>query len=148
MSRAFVKEDVEVPERPGLTRSASGLPPRAANYITAAGAKRLRDQLHDLRGSDPRDEASIAELEALLASVTVVEPQVDATSIAFGAKVTVRTAAGESQSYRIVGVDEVGLYPDGISWVSPLGRTLLAAEPGGRVLLEGGERAEITDVEY
>jgi hypothetical protein len=45
MSRAFVKEDVDLPERSGRKRSASGLPPGATNYITARGAKRLRDEL-------------------------------------------------------------------------------------------------------
>ena len=44
MSRAFVKEDVDLPERSGRKRSASGLPPGATNYITARGAKRLRDE--------------------------------------------------------------------------------------------------------
>ena len=45
MSRAFVKEDVDLPERSGRKRSASGLPPGATNYITARGAKHLRDEL-------------------------------------------------------------------------------------------------------
>jgi hypothetical protein len=35
MSRAFIKEDVDPPERSGRKRSASGLPPGATNYITA-----------------------------------------------------------------------------------------------------------------
>jgi len=45
MSRAFVKEDVDLPERIGRKRSASGLPPGATNYITAPGAKRMRAAL-------------------------------------------------------------------------------------------------------
>src|SRR5881398_655482 len=49
MSRAFIKEDVDPPERSGRKRSASGLPPGATNYITARGAKRLHDQLKELR---------------------------------------------------------------------------------------------------
>ena len=49
MSRAFVKEDVDLPERNGRKQSASGLPPGATNYITARGAKRLRDELQKLR---------------------------------------------------------------------------------------------------
>jgi len=36
----FIKEDVDLPERSGRKRSASGLPPGATNYITARGAKR------------------------------------------------------------------------------------------------------------
>jgi hypothetical protein len=34
VSRAFIKEDVDLPERSGRKRSASGLPPGATNYIT------------------------------------------------------------------------------------------------------------------
>jgi hypothetical protein len=49
MSRAFIKEDVDPPERSGRKRSASGLPPGATNYITARGARRLGDELNQLR---------------------------------------------------------------------------------------------------
>jgi hypothetical protein len=45
MSKAFVKEDIDLPERSGRKRSASGLPPGGINYITARGAKRLPDEL-------------------------------------------------------------------------------------------------------
>src|SRR4029453_13341139 len=49
MSRAFIREDVDPPERSGRKRLPSGLPPGAANYITARGAKRLREELQKLR---------------------------------------------------------------------------------------------------
>ena len=68
MSRAFVKEDVDPPERSGRKRSASGLPLGATNYITARGAKRLRDDLQKLRASNA-DSERIIELENILASV-------------------------------------------------------------------------------
>lgn len=148
MSRAFVKEDVDPPERSGRARGASGLPPGAVNYITAAGAARLRCELDELkRSSNPADEC-IAELERVLASVTPVEAPADAASLAFGAKVTVRDAAGELQSYRIVGVNEMRFYPDAVSWVSPIAKTLLAAEVGDRVTLDGEQRVHIVAAEY
>ena len=59
MSRAFVKEDVDLPERSGRKRSASGLPPGATNYITARGAKRLRDELQKLRAANANSERII-----------------------------------------------------------------------------------------
>jgi hypothetical protein len=62
MSRAFVKEDVDLPERSGRKRSVSGLPPGATNYITARGAQRLRDQLQKLRAANANSER-IIELE-------------------------------------------------------------------------------------
>ena len=148
MSRAFVKEDVDPPERSGRARSASGLPPGAVNYITAIGAARLRHELDDLRRSSTRNDERVAELERVLASVTIVEAPADAASVAFGAKVTIRDAAGELRSYRVVGVDELRFYPDAVSWVSPTGKTLLAAEVGDRVTLEGEERLQIVAAEY
>ena len=147
MSRAFVKEDVDPPERSGRARSASGLPPGAANYITARGAARLRRELEELRRKGDRDPQRIAELERVLASVTVVQPSSEPGTIAFGAKVTVRDAAGKRRSYRIVGVDELRFHADGVAWVLGAGKTLLAAELGDRVTLDG-DRVEIVDAEY
>lgn len=148
MSRAFVKEDVDPPERSTRARSASGLPPGAVNYITAAGAARLRRELDGLRRSTQPDDAEIAERERVLASVTVVEAPADSKGVAFGAIVTVRDAAGQLRSYRIVGVDELRFYPDAVTWVSPVGKALLAGDAGERVTLPGDERVEILTAEY
>jgi hypothetical protein len=57
MSRAFIKEDVDLPERSGRKRSASGLPPGTTNYITARGAKRLRDELQNFARQTPAANA-------------------------------------------------------------------------------------------
>ena len=59
MSRAFIKEDVDPPERSGRKRSASGLPPGATNYITARGAKRLRDEVQKLLAANVNSERII-----------------------------------------------------------------------------------------
>jgi transcription elongation GreA/GreB family factor len=144
MSRAFVKEDVDPPERSGRVRSSSGLPPGAANYITAAGAERLRRELNEVRNSGRED----SELERVLASVTIVQAPGDPSSVAFGAKVTVRDTAGGLQTYRIVGVDELQFYPDAVSWISPIGKALLAADVGDRITLESDQRVELVRVEY
>src|SRR5438067_4990717 len=90
MSRAFVKEDVDLPERSGRKRSVSGLPPGATNYITARGVKHLRDELQNLRAANASSER-VAELEQILASVHVVDPPDPASnSVAFGATMTVK----------------------------------------------------------
>src|SRR5438477_9646045 len=73
MSRAFIKEDVDLPERSGRKRSASGLPPGATNYITARGAKRLRDELQKLRAANANSQ-QVTQSEQILASVHVVDP--------------------------------------------------------------------------
>lgn len=142
MSRAFIKEDVDPPERSGRKRSASGLPPGATNYMTALGAKRLREKLQS------SDTARREAFEELLASATIVDVPDERDHIAFGAKVTVRAGPAELRSYRIVGVDELDVHTDGVSWMSPIGKALLAAEVGDRLMLPSGERVEVIAVEY
>ena len=147
MSRAFVKEDVDLPERSGRKRSASGLPPGATNYITARGAKRLRGELEKLRAANT-DGTRVFELEQILASVHVVDPPDPASnSVAFGATVTVKDKKGRTESYTVVGVDELDLYPDAVSWISPIGKALLAADMGDSITLEDGRTAKIVKIE-
>jgi transcription elongation GreA/GreB family factor len=147
MSRAFVKEDVDLPERSGRKRSASGLPPGATNYITARGAKRLREELKKLRASNT-DSKRVAELEQILASVHVVDPaDLASNSVAFGATVTVKDKKGRTETYTVVGVDELDLDPDAVSWISPIGKALLAADMGDPITLEDGRTAKIVKIE-
>ena len=147
MSRAFIKEDVDLPERSGRKRSASGLPPGATNYVTARGAKRLRDELQKLRAANAGSER-VAELEQILASVHVVDPPDPASnSVSFGATVTVKDEKGLTETYTVVGVDELDLEPDAVSWISPVGKALLAADMGDRIKLEDGRTVKIVKIE-
>ena len=147
MSRAFVKEDVDPPERSGRKRSASGLPPGATNYITARGAKRLRDELQKLRAANAGSER-IVELEHILASVHVVDPPDPASnSVGFGATVTVKDEKGLTETFTVVGVDELDLEPDAVSWISPIGKALLAADMGDSIRLADGRTAKIVKIE-
>lgn len=148
MSRAFVREDVDPPERPGRVRSVSGLPPGATNYITARGAKRLRDELANLRREGGGAER-VRELERILQSVTTVEPpEPGSESVVFGSTVTVEAADGGCQTFTIVGVDEVGFERDAVSWISPIGKALLAAELGGRVTVGDRALGKVIKIEY
>jgi len=147
MSRAFVKEDVDPPERSGRKRSASGLPPGATNYITAHGAKRLRDELQKLCAANA-DTKRVAELEQILTSIHVVDPPDPASnSVGFGATVTVKDKEGRTETYTVVGVDELDLERDAVSWISPLGKALLAADMGDWITLEDGRTAKIVKIE-
>ena len=147
MSRAFVKEDVDLPERTGRKRSASGLPPGATNYVTARGAKRLRDELQKLRAANATSER-VVELERILASVHVVDASDTASnSVTFGATVTVKDKKGETETFTIVGVDELDFARDAISWISPIGKALLAADMGDWITLEDGRVAKIVKIE-
>jgi len=147
MSRAFVREDVDPPERKGRKRAVSGLPPGAINYITARGAARLRDELTSLRtgGEDPE---RVTELERILGSAEVVDPpDAHSQSVFFGARVTVIDERGTTGTYTVVGVDELDLESDAVSWISPIGKVLLASSLGDRITLEEGRSAKILKIE-
>jgi transcription elongation factor GreB len=86
----------------------------------------------------------------------VVDPQAPrdgraATQVFFGATVRYANAAGTERVVSIVGIDEVDLNHNYISWVSPLARALMKSGPGDRVVLHapgGTEKLEILDVRY
>lgn len=148
MSRAFVKEGVDPPERSGRKRSASGLPPGATNYITARGASRLRDELKQLRSVQASGER-IVELEQILASAQIVDPpDAQSNSVTFGATVTVKDKEGTTETFTVVGVDEFNLEPDAVSWISPVGKALLAADMGDWIKLDDGRNGKIVKIEY
>jgi len=148
MSRAFIREDVDPPERSGRKRSASGLPPGATNYITARGAKRLRDELNKLRAANATSER-IIEVEQILASGHVVDPpDAPSNSVTFGATVTVVDKNGTTETFTIVGVDELNFERDAVSWISPVGKALLNADTGDWITLENGRSAKIVKIEF
>jgi transcription elongation factor GreB len=86
----------------------------------------------------------------------VVDPQAPrdgraATHVFFGATVRYANAAGTERVVSIVGVDEVDLDRNYISWVSPLARALMKSGPNDRVVLHapvGTETLEILEVRY
>jgi transcription elongation factor GreB len=147
----------------------SVLPPGAKNYLTASGAKKLREELDELlattrprlaasaeqsRVADElhRIDARIRQLQATLGSAVVVEPPVlpDET-VRFGATVRVREPGGTEGIYRIVGVDETDLDRNWISWLSPLARALINARVGQRVIFKfpsGEQDLEILQIHY
>ncbi len=148
MRRAFIRES-DFPESDEPPRRQAALPPGAINYITAAGAERLRRELADLRaarvpvpaGGDAAARRAaqdldrrIAEREASVRTMQVVSaPPADPEAVRFGAAVTVRDAAGAELTFRIVGVDEADADRHCISWLSPAARALLNARVGQRV---------------
>jgi transcription elongation factor GreB len=147
VSRAFIKEDIDLPERSGRKRSASGLPPGATNYITARGAKRLRDELQTLREANAVGER-VTELEQILASVHVVAPpESPSNSVTFGATVTVQDKKGATERFTIVGVDELDFEQYAVSWISPLGKALLNADMGDWITLGDGRTAKVVKIE-
>jgi transcription elongation GreA/GreB family factor len=51
------------------------------------------------------------------------------------------------ETFTIVGVDELGLERDAVSWISPVGKALLAADMGDWIKLADGRRAKIVRIE-
>jgi transcription elongation factor GreB len=85
----------------------------------------------------------------------VVDPEASRarqpTRAFFGATVRYANAAGAERVVSIVGVDEVDLNRNHISWMSPLGRALMKSEAGDSVVLKapgGTEYLTVLDVSY
>src|SRR6478752_2419240 len=95
-------------------------------------------------------------LEKRLDAAEVVDPEAPragraATHVFFGATVHYANAAGTERVVRIVGLDEIDLDRNHISWMSPLARALMKSGPGDRVVLrapESTEQLEILEVRY
>jgi transcription elongation factor GreB len=169
MSKAFTREDDDAPEVPELIAPISSLAPGAKNYITAAGAKKLRVELQHLvevtrpqlaeARDDPdskrqlaRVDQRITQLEESLQSAEIVRPpDGPADIVRFGACVTVREPDGSETSYRIVGVDETDFDENWVSWMSPIAKALLNRKRGERVRFKfpsGEETLEIINLSY
>ncbi len=169
MSKAFTREETDGPDIPDLPPLTSTLAPGARNYITAAGAQKLRDELQRsaeitrpslARSSDdPEAKRQLARLdqrimqleESLQAAEIVVPPEGPAEVVRFGTTVTVRESDGTEVIYRIVGVDEMDIDRGWVSWLSPIAKALLNSKLGQRIRFKspsGEETLEIVDIRY
>ncbi len=160
MSKAFTRESDD--EAPLLARMPAPLPPGVKNYMTPGGAQQLREDLKRLveverprflgKGELPALDQRIAVLSQSLQSAVVVEPPVVPDDVVrFGATVTVRDKTGEESRYRIVGIDEMDMDRDWISWRSPIAKALLNAKIGQKVRFKipaGEQELEITNITY
>jgi transcription elongation factor GreB len=169
MSKAFTREDDDLPDRPSQRRPPSALPPGMKNYLTADGARRFQEELdrlvqterpklatlpecektkHQLQAMDQR----MLHLQQCLQSAVVVPPPVDSDNqVRFGATVTVRERNDEKSQYRIVGVDEADFDRGWISFLSPVAKALMNARTGQRVRLKlpaGEQELEIVGITY
>src|SRR5918998_145596 len=118
-------------------------PPK--NYITPDGLQRLREIDRRIRFLRKRiDAAQIVDPEAPRSGRA-------ATHVFFGATVRYANASGAERVVSIVGIDEVDLDRNHISWVSPLARALMKKAPGDRGVLHapgGSESFRVIDVSY
>ena len=135
-------------ERPAVTQVvawAASNGDRSENADYQYGKRKLRSIDRRIRFLTKRIDAA-----------EVVDPEAQrtgraATHVFFGATVRYANASGAEREVSIVGLDEVDLDRNHVSWVSPLGRALMKAGPGDRVVLHapgGTEQLDILDVRY
>lgn len=142
MSKAFTKEDDEVPPAPLRKR---GAPVPDPNYVTAEGARTARAELDQL-SRDGGDPDRIRELTEHLSTAQVVEPE-DRQLVGLGASVTVEDEAGKRTTYRIVGAIEADTKRGWLSWQTPIANALWGARVGDSVVLPKGE-VEVVEIDY
>jgi transcription elongation factor GreB len=135
-------------ERPAVTQVvawAASNGDRSENADYQYGKRRLREIDRRIRFLTKRiDAAEVVDPET-------PRPGRAATRVFFGATVRYATAAGTQRVVSVVGVDEVDLDRNYISWVSPLARALMKSGPGDRVVLHAPgstDHLEILEVRY
>lgn len=124
---------------------AAGNGDRSENADYQYGKRRLRQIDGRIRFLTKRIEAA-----------EVVDPEAPrtgqrATKVFFGATVRYANAAGTEREVSIVGVDEVNLDRNHISWASPLGRALMGAAEDDEIVLHapgGTETLTVLEVRY
>jgi transcription elongation factor GreB len=135
-------------ERPAVTSAVSWAAKngdRSENADYQYGKKRLREI-----------DRRIRFLTKRLDNAEVVDPLTPrdhelADRIFFGATVVYANAAGLEKTVTIVGIDELDLARNYITWISPLARALMKAREGDSVTLHapgGREELDILEVRY
>ena len=132
----------ERPEIVQIVNWAASNGDRSENGDYLYGKRRMREIDRRIRFLTKRLEAA-----------QVVDPETrEATDqIFFGATVTLLRGNGSEQTVKIVGIDEIDIAQNKISWISPLARCLIKAREGDEVSLntpEGREDIEILEVAY
>lgn len=151
MSRAFVKESDAVEELPD--RIVSDYP----NYVTAEGLDLIERKIAELQGrlaqaqiEGDRDALSAISRDLRYwdnrrSTAMVVQMPESATTVRFGATVTIKRDDGRRQDYRIVGEDEADPTKGLLSHASPLARALLGKAVGD-IVMAGQAEAEILSI--
>lgn len=154
MSKAFTREDDDLPERPTLPRARPSTAPGVRPSLTPDGARRFQEELRQISGTagEAGREPRARELQRILQSAVIVPPPPRPWDhVRFGACVQVRDHSGAIVDYRVVGPDEMDLDRGWIPVQSPLGRALVGAEVGQtvQVKLPAGIRTlEVLNINY
>jgi transcription elongation factor GreB len=135
-------------ERPAVTQVvawAASNGDRSENADYQYGKRRLRQIDRRIRFLSKRiDAAEVVDPEAPRSGRA-------ATQVFFGSTVRYADADGTERVVSIVGVDEVDLDRNCISWLSPLAKALMKSGPGDGVVVHapgGTKQLQILDVRY
>jgi transcription elongation factor GreB len=170
VSKAFTRDDAW--EEP-VIRPRAPLPAGVPNYVTPRGLGLLRAELAELEAerqsietgsSDEVEQRSrraivagrLGDLLARIASAEVVDPSHQPhDTVRFGARVTLRTEAGErageERRLEIVGVDEADAANGRVAFTAPIARSILGLEVGEIASLRtprGEELLQVVSIEY
>jgi transcription elongation factor GreB len=131
VSRGFVKDDDDRPERPP-SRPVSDRP----NYVTPNGLALLHGALARARAD--ADQRNIEYYEGRIASAEVIDPHsAEPGVVAFGCTVIGHEqGSGTKIRLRIVGEDEADPAHGTISWISPYAEALAGHRAGDRVVVQ------------
>lgn len=133
---------VERPKVVDEVAAAAAQGDRSENAEYIYGKKRLRE-------IDRRTRFLEKRLDGLM-QIDVDAPR-DSEKVYFGAWVRVEDEDGNPRVLRIMGEDEIDLTLGFISYVSPIGRSLLGKSPGDVVIFRspaGDREFTLTDVQY
>src|SRR5499427_2325494 len=135
-------------ERPAVTKVvawAASNGDRSENADYQYYKRRLRQIDRRIRYLTKRiDTAEVVDPESRRSGRT-------AQQVFFGATVRYANAAGTERVVSVVGIDEIDVDRNRISWLSPLARALMKSGPGDRVVLRapgGTEQLQILEVRY
>lgn len=91
-------------------------------------------------------------LQKRIEAAEVIDPKtLKSDKVIFGATVSIENEDGESNTYQIVGEDELDIKQNKISWKSPVARALLGKKLDDEVKIQkpaGDEMVVITDIVF
>jgi transcription elongation factor GreB len=141
--QAELNELVRV-ERPSVTKTvawAASNGDRSENADYIYGKKRLREI----------DKRSRFLSDRIDKAVVIKPEQIKSEKVQFGATVSIEDEAGQVKTISIVGVDEINIEKNLLSWKSPLGSSLIGKEVGDTISVKtpnGIKNFEIIDLIY
>ena len=142
--------NVDRPEVVRVVHWAASNGDRSENGDYIYGKKRLREIDRRIRFLNQRLEFAV-----VVDNLARKKGDADADQVFFGATVTYSplegSEAGKETMITIVGVDEVDLEKNHVSWVSPIAKALIKARLGDSVVIQtptGPCEIEIRDVQY